>query len=129
MRAFHFSDAKETFIPAHFAFRLAGVADYALGLAVDDSWRGNSFVTTFFLENYNHFGKKLAMAGHTSFLHMAKTYPEHRHLHTCMSNAQPEYKCVHTGMAKNYLEHRNLNSSCIHFCSRSPPPPADQKTM
>ena len=48
MRAFHFSDAKETFIPAHFAFRLAGVADYALGLAVHDSWRGDSFVITFF---------------------------------------------------------------------------------
>ena len=47
MRAFHFSDAKETFIPAHFAFRLAGVADYALGLAVHDSWKGNSFVITF----------------------------------------------------------------------------------
>ena len=48
MRAFHFSDAKETFIPARFAFRLAGVADYALGLAVHDSWRGDSFVITFF---------------------------------------------------------------------------------
>ena len=65
MRAFHFSDAKETFIPAHFAFRLAGVADYALGLAVHDSWRGDSFVIPFFPENYKHFGKKVAMAGHT----------------------------------------------------------------
>ena len=34
-------------VKAHFAFHLAGVADYALGPAVHNSWRGNSFVITF----------------------------------------------------------------------------------
>ena len=65
MRVVHFSDAKETFIPAHFALRLAGVADYALGLAVHDSWGGTVSLALCFAETYIHFGKKLAMAGHT----------------------------------------------------------------
>ena len=68
MRAFHFSDAKETFILAHFAFRLAGVADDALGFAVHDSWKGGTVsLSPRFAENYIHCGKKLAVAGHTSF--------------------------------------------------------------
>ena len=48
MQAYHVRSTKEGFVEAHFAFHLAGVADYALGLAVHDSWRGYSSVTSFF---------------------------------------------------------------------------------
>ena len=48
MQAYHVSATKEGFVAAHFAFHLAGVADYASGLAVQNKWRGDSSVTSFF---------------------------------------------------------------------------------
>ena len=47
MQAYHVSATKEGFVAAHFAFHLAGLADYASGLAVQNIWRGDSSVTTF----------------------------------------------------------------------------------
>ena len=52
MQADHVRSTKEGFVEAHFAFHLAGVADYALGFAVHNSWRGTVPLPLFFIENY-----------------------------------------------------------------------------
>ena len=52
MQAYHVRSTKEGFVEAHLAFHLAGVADYALGLAVQNSLGGTVSLPPFFIEIY-----------------------------------------------------------------------------